>query len=156
MELMMVGWVGIDPGATGAIAAVREDGQAQVWDWPGDECKLVGVFDELLRFCAPAMCVIEQQQAMPKQGVVSTFKLGQNFGLWLSALAFSGLPYVCIRPADWKRNLGYPAGKKESKAHSLTIARRMYPGVNGMLEHVKDHGRAEALIMAGMAKERSR
>ena len=152
MQIMMRGWLGIDPGATGAVALILEDGRVVIRDWPGDECALADLCSELSDLAAVDLAVIESQQAMPKQGVVSTFKLGVNYGMWLSALAGQGWPFRVVRPADWKKGFGYPTGKKGSKAHSLTLARRLYPQAAHMLGRGCDHGRAEALLLAHLAK----
>ena len=153
MQIMLHGWMGIDPGATGAVALILEDGRVEIRDWPGDECALADLCSGLSDLAAVDLVIIESQQAMPKQGVVSTFKLGMNYGMWLSALAGQGWSFKTVRPAEWKKGLGYPAEKKGSKAHSLTLARRLYPQAAHMLGRVCDHGRAEALLLAHLAKE---
>lgn len=150
----MNGWIGIDPGATGALAMIREDGQVMIEDWPGDERALSNLVQSIeydVRVCG---VVIEAQQSMPGQGVSSTFKLGLNYGMWLMACASVEWPLEVARPAEWKRGLGYPAkDKKASKEHSLTLARRLYPQAAGYLSRKMDHNRAEALLLAHFAKE---
>ena len=47
MQIMMRGWMGIDPGATGAVALILEDGRVEIRDWPGDECALADLCSEL-------------------------------------------------------------------------------------------------------------
>lgn len=149
----MNGWIGIDPGASGAIALINDD-ETHVWDWPGDErllIKLLWPWD--LEFKIQRV-VLEYQQAMPKQGVVSMFKLGVNYGMWLAAVAGFNWPLKIVRPAEWKKGLGYPAGDYEaSKAHSLTLARQRFPELADQLSRKKDNGRAEALLLAQIAKE---
>lgn len=149
----MNAWVGVDPGATGAIVMVKEDGGVIVRDFPGDECALVGLLSALGTEAEVKAVWVEQQQAMPGQGVSSTFKLGMNFGMWIAAMAFMRWPYRTVRPAEWKKGLGYPAkDKKAGKAYSLTLARRLYPQAAGLLSRAGDHNRAEALILAHLAK----
>ena len=152
---MVKTWIGIDPGATGAIAILQEDGAAMIEDWPGDERALTTI----LRYACilhgmPEMVLIEYQQAMPKQGVVSMFKLGVNYGMWLSAVAAVNWPVRIIRPNEWKKGLGYPARSDgDTKEYSLTLARRLYPKAAKYLIRKKDHNRAEALLLAHVAKE---
>lgn len=150
----MKSWIGIDPGQTGAIARIDESGEVAVFDWPGDERALAGLVVMIDLEHEVEMAVIEQQQSMPKQGSASTFKLGVNYGMWLSAVAFANWPLTLVRPADWKCGMGYPKGA--DKEHSLTLARRLFPGAAGMLSRKKDHGRAEALLLAHYARKGGR
>jgi len=154
--------VGIDPGQTGSIAAIRADGKIWVRDYPGDERAVWTMLGELGEWGTPGLVVLEEQQAMPKQGVTSAFGLGRNYGIWLMAIAAKGWALKLVRPANWKKNLGYPEKKKEQKpperkkelkAHSLTLARRLYPESEQYLLRVKDHDRAEAIIIAHYGKE---
>lgn len=155
-QFFMNGWIGIDPGATGAIAVIEDSGNIFIWDYPGDERALhhlVGIEMRVMQIRI-TKAVIESQQAMPGQGVSSTFKLGCNYGMWLMACASCNWPLETVRPAEWKRGLGYPAkDKKASKEHSLTLARRLYPQAARYLMRKMDHNRAEALLLAHYAKE---
>ncbi len=153
--------VGIDPGKTGAIAAIGSNGEVQIWDYPGDETSVIVLLNDLKEWGNPYMVVLEMQQAMPKQGVSSAFDLGVNFGGWRMAIAAFGWPHRFVRSAEWKKNLGYPAKvpgmdaakrKKILKEHSLTLARQMYPQAVELMTRVKDHDRAEALLLAHYAK----
>jgi crossover junction endodeoxyribonuclease RuvC len=139
--------IGIDPGKTGAIAVVGQS-TALIWDWPGDEQAVADlVRDEILFNSAldVALVAIEGQQAMPKQGVSSTFKLGANFGVWLGVLAMTGWPVRVVRPQEWQRGL-LRAGDGEGKDRSLAAARRLFPAVDLRLK--KHNGRADALLIA--------
>jgi hypothetical protein len=73
----------IDPGKTGAIALVSELATASVWDW--EDMAGLGY----LRSLDVSKVLIEKQQAFPKQGVSSVFKLGVNYGQWLGRLECS-------------------------------------------------------------------
>jgi len=148
----MVGYVGIDPGETGAVALIREDDSIEIWDWPGDERALVPVIQAIAFDVTVGMAVIEHQQSMPKQGVSSTFKLGVNYGMWLAAAAAMAWPLLIVRPNAWKSNQGYPVKDKDGgKKHSLALARRFYPQAEKYLTRGKDHNRAEALLLARYA-----
>ena len=75
-------WVGIDPGKTGALAILIEgmdkDGgiSAEVWDFEEvlDGIGRLGFLNGIY----PCHALIEKQQSFHKQGVVSSFKLGEN------------------------------------------------------------------------------
>ena len=157
-------YIGIDPGATGALAIIFEDGKIEVFDYPGDERELMAQMKRYAVQLDPISVVIEVQQSMPLQGVVSAFKLGGNYYSWLTAIAAVDWPVTLVRPAEWKSNMGYPAKvagqnatarKKVSKAYSVTMARRLYPHAGEFLTLVKHHDRAEAILLAHYAGRRS-
>jgi len=89
-----------------------------------------------------AHVILEESQAMPGQGTRSMLTVGVGFGLWLGILAALTLPYTRVRPALWKRTLGL--GK--DKEHARLRAMQLFPGAD--LRRKKDHGRAEALLLA--------
>ena len=80
---------------------------------------------------------------MPGQGVASTFKFGKGYGEIIGVLATLGLGYRAISPAVWKREMGL---QRAEKADSRRKAQELYPTAS--LARVKDHGRAEALLIA--------
>lgn len=140
-------FLGADPGQTGAVAIIGE-GDPVVLDWQGDERAMAEQLQLHVALAGmPVLAALERQQAMPKQGVASTFKLGVNFGVWLGILAALGVPVILPRPCDWKR--GYVPAKADKDA-SLAVARRMFPMAS--LARKKDHGRAEALLLADFAR----
>ena len=154
-------YIGIDPGANGSVAFITDDGKVHIHDFPGDERSLTGLLDGIaISYTVPMVC-LEYQQSFPGQGISATFKLGVNYGIWLSAIASQRWPLKIVRPAEWKKGLGYPLRdtddkakhKKESKAYSMTLARRLYPQAAHFLTRVKDNDRAEALLLAHLAKE---
>jgi len=70
-------YIGVDPGATGAIAAVNVDEDVLIADFnPGEVLRFLEgvVLEDVCR------AVIEKVGSMPKQGVSSTFKFGANYG----------------------------------------------------------------------------
>ena len=90
----------------------------------------------------PGEVWVERVNAFPGQGVASMFSLGQSYGIVLGVAAALGYPTHLVNPADWKKF--FKLGKE--KELSRALATRLYPGV--ALDRVKDHGRAEALLIA--------
>jgi len=140
-------WVGIDPGKDGAIAYIDKDGTfISVRDMP-DLQELSGW---LFMSNPNKFVALEAQQAMPKQGVSSTFTTGQGFGRLEGLLVGLQIPYEVVRPQRWMRAMGIPAGA--DKAKHVEVARAMYPmaelaGPRGR----KLDGRADALLIATWA-----
>ena len=110
--------IGIDPGLGGAVAVLDHAGAlVALHDVPtltlstsrGSrvEYDLPGMAALLRPYTASGVQVfIEESQAMPGQGVSSTWTTGYGFGVWLGMLGALGLAYTRIRPHVWKRSLG--------------------------------------------------
>lgn len=147
-----VAFLGIDPGATGCAALIHAGGH-DLFDWPGDAALVVPRLADWLAHFDVRLAALEKVGAMPGQGVVSMFTFGQNVGTWHGILAALGIPYVCPRPQDWQRGLVDRKAGKDTKAASLATARRLFPDAD--LGRKKDHGRADALLMAWWARRQS-
>lgn len=148
--------IGIDPGASGAVAILQHDGKfVQVFDMPTVEVKVGG---KAKRRISPEMLVaelklytdegavawIEHVSAMPGQGVSSMFAFGESFGIARGVLAGLRVPTYTVPPAVWKRALQLNSGKDGSRSK----AAQMWPASAGEFKRVKDDGRAEAALIA--------
>jgi len=150
-------FIGIDPGLYGAIAFLTPTG-GRVYDCPVNKTKegkavfdLVGMADVLsVAKGNDTRCVIEHVHAMPKNGSIGCFKLGQGYGIWLGILAAFGIESFNISPQVWKRSMGVQGNDKEI---SRAMALRMAPELSDRLTRKKDHGRAEAILLALYAKK---
>lgn len=151
-QVIIQSYLGLDPGATGAAAmlistidspgpypcvfAFENQTLADFADWLDDR--------PMLRLTA----VVEKQAAMPKQGVTSVFALGQRYGELLGILVALRIPFHLVAPGIWKRFMGVTS----DKASSRTLARQLWP--TAPLARVKDHGVAEALLIAEYGRRR--
>ena len=63
-------------------------------------------------------------------------------GVWLGILATLGFAYTRVRPGVWKKALGLRSDKEQARLRAM----QLYPGAD--LRRKKDHGRAEALLLA--------
>lgn len=143
--------IGIDPGLSGAIAALNGYGEIVLLeDLPVIRDKSLawidgGALQSLLlesRSGHIARAIVERVGSMPKQGVASTFTFGVAFGSILSVLQAMQIPIELVTAATWKRAAALGADKKAA----LHKARLLYPSAELHLE--KHHGRAEALLLA--------
>jgi crossover junction endodeoxyribonuclease RuvC len=92
---------------------------------------------------------LEQAQAMPGQGVTSTFSTGRGFGVWEGILGALDVPYRVVRPVVWaKRVLAGTPG--EGKERSIRFAMQMFPGCGLTPKGSRKprDGRADALSLA--------
>src|ERR1043165_6302246 len=111
--------IGIDPGLSGAIAAIDLSGHYEVHDLPVQRDKSLAWIDGyelaniICRFGGGQhmRCVIERVSAMPKQGVASSFGFGVNFGSVLGVIQGLRLRLEFVTPAKWKREMGLVADK---------------------------------------------
>ncbi|SEQ01239.1 crossover junction endodeoxyribonuclease RuvC [Ectothiorhodospira magna] len=154
--------LGIDPGLTGAVAALDPHHRVELLeDLPTvargggrvrRELDPAGL-THLLRPIAGdvRLAVVEQVASRPGQGVASVFSLGHTAGAICGVLAALGIPMVLVPPTAWKKAAGVPSGS--DKGMSRTIAARLHPGID--LSRKRDHNMADALLLAryGMASE---
>lgn len=149
----MKAWLGIDPGQSGAVALLNNDGGALIEDFPGDlaaAAELVREWSSCFQIQAVA---VERVSAMPRQGVASTFKFGTNYGGWQGIVSALSLPLLLPTPQNWQKALGIVASDgPDTKARSLAVARRFFPALRGELKRKGDHGRSDALLLALFAK----
>ncbi len=139
-------YAGIDPGQSGGLAVVSGDKQeAYAWDYPGSIEEAADLLRAVMFEHSPVLLAIEKVSSMPKQGVASTFKFGQNYGVWLGALSALQIPHIIIAPTKWQRAV-LDSGGGDTKARSLSMARRLFPSVD--LTKKKDHGKSDALMLA--------
>lgn len=166
--------IGIDPGISGAIALLTEQGLQACVDIPimvrSDKGAKVknqingAALSDALRDLTKdfdkneVLVVIEKVQAMPgKMGgkmspaatSSSTFSLGLSAGIIEGVVAARGLPHALVHPATWKAHFKLAKGKDAARAH----AQRLYPGAD--IHRKKDHNRAEAILLARYGRDKN-
>jgi Holliday junction resolvasome RuvABC endonuclease subunit len=148
-------FVGIDPGAvSGAWGMVDHHGNYWSSGFIPHDAGRIKARDfraELMQAIdgQDVMFCIEDVHAMPKQGVSSTFKFGMAVGAIQAIVELTRAPWVIVRPQNWKKDMGVTA----QKSNSLDLARSLWP--NAPLGRVKDHGVAEALLLAEWIRRQS-
>jgi crossover junction endodeoxyribonuclease RuvC len=143
----------IDPGAGGSLAWVTTDGHLiDVADMPVVEVRgkrrvSAAGLASLIATREVDRVVIEGVNAMPKQGVASSFTFGYAAGLCEGVAVGFGLPVQIIPSATWKRKAGVPADKGAARQ----MAQRLWPGAVEKFARVRDDGRAEAALLGRWA-----
>lgn len=158
--------IGIDPGLTGAVSLVA-DRLLEVADLPvlangsasGSMRQQLdaGAFDDLLRdwsrrhdFAGHAVvAAIERPIAMPRLPAQTIAVQFDTYGVLRGVLAARRLVPLAVDASKWKRGFGLKGGKDE-KAASRQCAARLYPGAP--VDRVKDHNRAESILIAHWAR----
>jgi crossover junction endodeoxyribonuclease RuvC len=159
--------VGIDPGITGAIAAIGERSGIEVWDIPTMQRGKKGNKQQinarelaaiLLGYKAMNCHVyLEHVMGAPRKtgggsvmGAASAFNFGHSFGVIEGVLGALLLPYTLVTPAVWKKRANLIGAEKDM---SRTRAIQLYPEVADKLARKKDGGRAEAVLIACFGPE---
>ena len=146
--------LGIDPGQSGGLALVEDGGFIAGIRMPTIKYrnKMIVDLTRVKQMCyryrdiAPksiANVCIEQVNAMPKQGVSSSFQFGRSYGA-IEAWAFTlGCKVEHVTPAVWKKHFGLT----KSKQASLDMARIKF-GDNDLWKVKANDGIAEAALLA--------
>lgn len=142
--------LGMDPGVSGAIAVLSDDGRLiEVFDMPVFKIKGKSKLDThqlgrmIGKYATDSRAVIEQVGAMPGQGVTSMFTFGFCAGALHGAVGALGMPLELVSPRTWKARFRLSKDKEESRQ----AASRRWPGTD-TFARVKDGGRAEAALIA--------
>ena len=139
--------LGVDPGAvSGAWALITSNlASSLIDDIPVVDRQVnAAEWARMVNSLKPHVAVVELVGSMPKQGVASTFKFGMGCGLIRGVLAGAGVPIINVTPAKWKKHFSLNNDGEKSRA----LALRRFPDATSRLTRKKDHGRAEALLMA--------
>ena len=137
-------WIGIDPGASGAIAIIHQSDNV---NWIRNDSTEHDLADWLRDVAEAFDCsaIIEQVNAMPKQGVSSTFKFGKSFGFLIGLLTALRVPYETYRPQAWQKHMRCMT--KGDKNVSKAAAQRLWPSTK------ITHANADALLIAEFGRQ---
>ena len=145
--------VGIDPGASGALALWRPDGLVAAIDMPvlmlrrgkSDKAEVdaAGIIDVLAEW-RPTHVVIEQVGGIPGQSAPAAFNFGRAAGAVEYIARALRYPVAMVPPATWKKALRVNGGKDGSRAAAVNL----WPQHRALFARVKDDGRAEAALIA--------
>ena len=144
--------LGVDPGLGGAVAFYFPiQGAITVEDMPvaGGDIDAATLAARIAQM-RPDVAILELVASRPGQGVASVFKFGCGFGMVRGVIAASGVPLHLVSATKWKRALGLDADKEKSRA----LALRLWPARSEFFSRKKDHGRAEAALLARYAADR--
>lgn len=152
----------IDPGQSGAVAALADGEFAGFADMPTSARKAGGEIIDPQQLGAAVrglvmqhpgahrLAVIEKVGAMPGQGGTGMFRFGQSDGMARGVIGCLNIPLIEVAPMKWKRHFGL-VGTKEApidKDCARTLAIQRFPSAAQFLQRKKDIGRADALLIA--------
>jgi hypothetical protein len=115
--------IGIDPGKSGGIAWIYEDGLVNCKNCPDDTKQMADLIRSLQKNNNKIICYLESVHAFPTDGRSSAFKFGMNFGMWQGILSSFNIEVVLVTPQKWQKHFGdLPKNKKERKNMIKQIA----------------------------------
>lgn len=131
-------YIGIDPGVSGGMAMLNDDGQV-ISTFTFSEMTGRDICDAIPNRVVGRAC-LEHVNAMPKQGVASTFKFGRSFGLLEGLLIGTETPYRLVRPQQWQKFLRCMS--RGDKNATKKAAQQRWP------KHKITHAIADAMLIA--------
>lgn len=153
--------LGVDPGASGALAILDHDGAIiAIEDMPAATGAALGAcIRTLLDDIAPwqiERAWIEGAAARPGQSAPATWKQAANHGGILAALGALSIPVEIVQTPTWRKTHGItiPAtvAKADKRKHGKQMSRQkameLWPADAHLFRRVKDDGRAEAALLA--------
>jgi hypothetical protein len=134
--------IGIDVGASGAIAWIDERGKSCVEKMPDTLQDLWELICDIRRFepNEPCKAYLEAVSSSPQMGVVSAFSFGRGYGNLEMALTAAGIPFERVRPQVWQKAMGCMT--KGNKNISKAKAQELFPDKKVI------HATADALLIA--------
>lgn len=145
--------IGIDPGKTGAIAVMDDDGILCLEQFNVDKYVDVLSYVGMSTSAKDIKVCLEKVGAMPGQGVVSMFNFGHNLGVIEGILSALRIPYQLVPPQTWKKEFSLTG----DKAKSIEVCKKLFPWVDLRAterSRKPSDGLAEALLMAEYARRK--
>ena len=160
--------VGMDPGATGAIAILDSETQTllRIYDMPTDtvtqgkherqRISRARLLPILVSACG-AQGFVERPEVRPlrtrdkttgqtvlrQPGAMGMFTFGEGYGILTMAATAASISLTEVRPGVWKNALGLPADKDECRRR----AAELFPEWAAQFARKKDDGRAESCLI---------
>lgn len=147
-------FIGIDPGAKGALSVIDNDGKF-VSTSVYSVYKYREIVENIAHSGKPCFAYIEKVHAMPKQGVSSCFTFGKNVG-WIEGLLYANrISCEEVPPQVWMRHFNllkpHGGGGKRDKSLSIDKAHELFGGVSFLPTErctKESDGIAESLLIA--------
>lgn len=145
--------IGIDPGASGAIALLVSGVLVSVHDMPTVTVErnksqkrqvCPAGLSMLMQQLSPNKAIVEKVGARPGEGVSSMFSFGRSVGIIEGVLAAKQIPVTFVTPQAWQKWSGAARGKDGSRQRVMEL----FPREAHLFARVKDDGRADAVLIA--------
>lgn len=164
----MRAFIGIDPGLSGGLALIGEDGaliqavpmpRLQGSSGPLDMYAIKEWFAWTKRSYSVS-AAIERVSVRPKEGIRSALTTGTNWGFIKGMLIAISARHEEPTPQQWKKELGLPkrpgSERKLAKQDAVVLANRLFPGIDLTpgRKRVPHDGMADAVLIAEYARRK--
>lgn len=143
-------WIGVDPGASGGLAAVDAEGGIYTAKMPGTDVDVLEWFRAWAMRQTPLLVPVAVLEKVggyvggDGQPGSAMFKFGAGYGALRMALCAVGIPYDEVQPSVWQRAVGVSSRKKGKRVKGKMVggesktqyknrlkqrAQQLYPGV---------------------------
>lgn len=148
-------WLGVDPGKTGGIAWINEDGSLyKSFHTPENINQMSDLVNEIKLEKTIVKATIEDIPVMAFVAKTSFGKLKMNEGQWHGIMSALKIPLFLVKPNKWQVSF-FGVKKKgavrDTKKLSRETASRMFP--NESFTKKKDDGRSDAILIAKYGKD---
>ena len=125
-------YLGIDPGASGGLVLIFEDGSIEADPMPDS---LNGLADWISDCPSNTIAVVEKVHALPNNATRAAFKFGYNVGSIHMVLTCFSIPYLLVTPRKWMDELGLRKKEKGEKTSSWKgylqeVAESLFPSIH--------------------------
>ena len=123
-------YIGIDPGKSGGITVIMEDGSTKAYKCPHNIKDMALVFSIAMGNTAPAdtYVAIEKVWAHPGDARSRAFVFGTNYGQWQGIIASHEIEFKEIPPQTWMKYYSVPKLEKGRRKNWLKDkAKELYP-----------------------------
>lgn len=167
-------FIGLDPGKTGAMGVVDDRGNAAVIDYEDAETWRTLLFQLGALHAAGeifATAYVEKLDIKTGFHAKASSSMVRTNGIWVGALVMTDIPFCEVLPQEWQKHHGLrhtdleilygvqwksihndKRTKLRKSAHRAK-AKELLPHMSYCIERVKDHDRADALLMALKARD---
>lgn len=148
MNLKKSHYMGVDPGANGAIVIIDDSSTVVAGLRLSKSTE-----NDIWTFMTSNPCdfaLLEKVHAMPKQGVSSSFKFGMAYGRLRAFLTASRIAWREATPQEWQKGLSLTKGAENSsqrKRDLKQLAEQRFPGEKIVLEN------ADAYLIADYCRK---
>jgi hypothetical protein len=147
--------LGIDPGLTGALAFFFPDHpeRVAVEDMPvvAGGIDAANLFERIVQL-RPDAVFVERNFFMPDAARAAIATTMEGYGVIKGVIACLGIPLYIVSTAVWKKHHRLLQGKGTERADrheaSRALALHLFPATASHFARKKDHGRAEAALIA--------
>lgn len=154
-------YIGIDPGASGAIASLDLHGNVDAEKFTGKTyIEIAQLIRRHVKYSSRFVIALEKVHAMPArangktvQGIVGTFAFGKNYGVLVGILATLDIEPNDVPPQTWQKEFGLIVRRKQpgiTAGKAKTIKKNLHKAkAQELFPSVKvTHAVADALLIA--------